>query len=116
MGRAVRAVPGRNPAFFCPDPCRSNAKFIKCDVRSWDDQVAVFDGAVSASPKHSVDVVVANAGIVGADDVFTLDGNFTLSVLFPLLFRTKETKEAHRHKQIRLDHRSSRACGSWRST
>ncbi|EFX06215.1 short chain dehydrogenase reductase [Grosmannia clavigera kw1407] len=50
-----------------------NAKFVKCDVRSWDDQVAVFEGAIAASPEHSVDVVVANAGIVGADDMFTLD-------------------------------------------
>ncbi|TVY17128.1 5'-hydroxyaverantin dehydrogenase [Lachnellula arida] len=38
-----------------------------------NDQVALFDAAVTNSPHHSCDVVIANAGIVGADDVFQLD-------------------------------------------
>ncbi|KAH7234545.1 short chain dehydrogenase reductase [Fusarium solani] len=49
-----------------------NAQFVKCDVRNWDDQVAVFEAAVSSSPSKSVDVVIANAGVVGADDLFKL--------------------------------------------
>ncbi|TVY36533.1 5'-hydroxyaverantin dehydrogenase [Lachnellula subtilissima] len=49
------------------------AQFVECDVRSWDDQVALFDAAVKHSPHHSCDVVIANAGIVGADDLFKLE-------------------------------------------
>ncbi|KAL2674293.1 hypothetical protein Neosp_012744 [[Neocosmospora] mangrovei] len=49
-----------------------NAQFVRCDVRNWDDQVAVFEAAASSSPSKSVDIVIANAGIVGADDLFTL--------------------------------------------
>ncbi|KAK9777150.1 putative Short chain dehydrogenase reductase [Seiridium cardinale] len=48
------------------------AKFMKCDVRSWDEQVAVFEAAVTASPFKSIDVVIANAGVFGADDLNTL--------------------------------------------
>ncbi|KAF7557421.1 hypothetical protein G7Z17_g638 [Cylindrodendrum hubeiense] len=50
-----------------------NAKFVKCDVRDWDDQVAVFDTALSVSPQKSIDIVIANAGVVGADDLNTLE-------------------------------------------
>ncbi|KAI1321263.1 short chain dehydrogenase reductase [Xylariaceae sp. FL0255] len=45
-----------------------NAKFVKCDIREWGDQVALFETAVSASPSKGVDVVIANAGIIGDDD------------------------------------------------
>lgn len=34
----------------------------------------MFKLAVSKSPRKSVDIVVANAGISGPDDVFTIDG------------------------------------------
>ncbi|KAF7541614.1 hypothetical protein G7054_g432 [Neopestalotiopsis clavispora] len=47
------------------------AKFMKCDVRNWDEQVAVFEAASAASPCKSVDIVIANAGIIGADDFNT---------------------------------------------
>lgn len=44
--------------------------FGKCDTRSWQDQAALFRVAVDQSPSHSVDVVLANAGISGSDPVF----------------------------------------------
>lgn len=50
-----------------------NAVFVPCDVRKWEDLVAAFEKAVAASPRHSLDVVIANAGTIGADDVYTLD-------------------------------------------
>ncbi|OQV06044.1 hypothetical protein CLAIMM_10682 [Cladophialophora immunda] len=50
-----------------------NAKFVRCDVTSWEDQLAMFKLAASASPRRSVDVVVANAGISGPDDAFTIE-------------------------------------------
>ncbi|KAN0089650.1 short chain dehydrogenase reductase [Hyaloscypha variabilis] len=49
-----------------------NVQFVKCDVRNWDDQVRMFEAAVSSSPHKSCDVVIANAGIVGADDLYQL--------------------------------------------
>jgi NAD(P)-dependent dehydrogenase (short-subunit alcohol dehydrogenase family) len=51
---------------------------VKCDVRSWDDQVAVFEAAANSSPYKSVDIVIANAGIVGADDLYKLEGKCSL--------------------------------------
>ncbi|GAB7352380.1 hypothetical protein MBLNU459_g2815t2 [Dothideomycetes sp. NU459] len=50
-----------------------NVLFVKCDVRLWTDQVAVFEAATSSSPNASIDVVVANAGIIKTDDVFSLN-------------------------------------------
>jgi NAD(P)-dependent dehydrogenase (short-subunit alcohol dehydrogenase family) len=46
--------------------------FVKCDVREWKDQVAVFKSAVACSPHKSVDIVIANAGISGEDSLFRL--------------------------------------------
>jgi len=48
------------------------AQFVKCDVRNWDDQVRMFEAAIKNSPNRSCDVVIANAGIVGVDDLYTL--------------------------------------------
>ncbi|TVY44413.1 5'-hydroxyaverantin dehydrogenase [Lachnellula occidentalis] len=48
------------------------AQFVKCDVRNWDDQVRMFEMAIENSPHNSCDIVIANAGVVGADDMFTL--------------------------------------------
>lgn len=42
-------------------------QFVKCDVRSWEDQVRLFDAAVLNSPNKSCDIVVANAGILNPD-------------------------------------------------
>lgn len=50
---------------------------MKCDVRDWDEQVAVFEAASSASPCKSVDIVIANAGIIRKDDFNTLQGKYT---------------------------------------
>lgn len=54
--------------------CRS-AQFVECDATQWDDLVKAFEAAVQNSPQQSLDVVIANAGIVGKDDMFTLDGS-----------------------------------------
>jgi len=51
-----------------------NSVFVKCDVTSWDDQLAVFKTAVAKSPANSVDIVLANAGISGPDPVYSFDG------------------------------------------
>ena len=50
--------------------------FIKCDVRSWDDQNAMFKLAKAKSPSKSVDIVCANAGISrsSGDSLWELDG------------------------------------------
>jgi NAD(P)-dependent dehydrogenase (short-subunit alcohol dehydrogenase family) len=50
--------------------------FVKCDIRSWDEQKTLFETAKSKSPNHSVDVVLANAGISrsSGDSLWNLDG------------------------------------------
>lgn len=49
--------------------------FVKCDIRDWDQQVAMFKTATSRSPTKSVDVVIANAGISrsSGDSLWNLD-------------------------------------------
>lgn len=61
----------------------SKAQFVKCDVRIWDDQVRVFEAAVQNSPHKSCDIVIANAGIVGQDDLYTLQGKTDLNTPYP---------------------------------
>jgi NAD(P)-dependent dehydrogenase (short-subunit alcohol dehydrogenase family) len=51
-----------------------NAKFIHCDVTSWENQLCMFKWAKENSPNKSVDVVVACAGITGADPVYNVEG------------------------------------------
>jgi len=51
----------------------SSVKFIKTNVTVWADQLAAFKTALSSSPSGRVDIVVANAGISGADSVFFND-------------------------------------------
>lgn len=41
----------------------ANVVFVKCDTRSWEDQIQLFETACSKSPQKSVDIVVANAGV-----------------------------------------------------
>ena len=50
--------------------------FVEGDIRDWDAQVRTFKAAKTKSPHHSVDVVIANAGIsrVGVDSLWKLDG------------------------------------------
>jgi NAD(P)-dependent dehydrogenase (short-subunit alcohol dehydrogenase family) len=43
------------------------AQFIPCDVQNFDEQVSLFEGALQNSPNHSIDIVVANAGVIGTD-------------------------------------------------
>ncbi|KAF1346507.1 hypothetical protein BDV97DRAFT_357205 [Delphinella strobiligena] len=51
----------------------SNAQFIKCDVTSWTDQLAMFKLAIAHSPHRSCDIVCANAGIIGEDGLWIAD-------------------------------------------
>ena len=46
--------------------------FLKCDVRIWTEQLAVFKAAKENSPHKSIDIVVANAGISDLDPVFQI--------------------------------------------
>lgn len=50
--------------------------FVRCDIRSWEDQKTVFETARSRSPSQSVDIVLANAGISrsSGDSLWKLDG------------------------------------------
>ena len=52
------------------------AKFIPCDITSWEDQVRLFHAAIADSPHTSCDVVIANAGISrsSGDSLWKLDG------------------------------------------
>ncbi|KAK9422985.1 putative Short chain dehydrogenase reductase [Seiridium unicorne] len=45
---------------------------VEADLAPWDEQVAVFEAAVTTSPFRSIDVVIANAGVFGADDLNTV--------------------------------------------
>lgn len=49
--------------------------FVKCDIRNWDQQKAMFETAKSKSPNNSVDIVIANAGISrsSGDSLWNLD-------------------------------------------
>ena len=51
----------------------SNTKFVRCDVCSWDEQLAMFKAAIEFSPQNRIDIVIANAGISAADEVFLTD-------------------------------------------
>ncbi|OAX77716.1 hypothetical protein ACJ72_07982 [Emergomyces africanus] len=46
------------------------ARFVRCDVRSWEEQICLFESAVANSPSKSCDIVIANAGIPGPDGLF----------------------------------------------
>jgi len=52
----------------------SNVQFVKCDTRNWDEQVDLFKKAKASSPAKSVDVVIANAGVSGPDEIFASSG------------------------------------------
>ncbi len=51
-------------------------KFVKCDIRNWEEQKNMFETAKRLSPANSVDVVLANAGISrsSGDSMLVLDG------------------------------------------
>ena len=50
--------------------------FVGRDIRSWDDQIRMFEAAISKSPNRSCDIVIANAGISrsSGDSLWKLDG------------------------------------------
>ena len=45
--------------------------FVKCNVSNWNDQVHLFEEAAKFSPTNCIHYVVANAGIIRPDDVFS---------------------------------------------
>jgi NAD(P)-dependent dehydrogenase (short-subunit alcohol dehydrogenase family) len=45
--------------------------FAHCDVTVWADQVKLFKTALAQSPQRTLDIVYANAGIGGGDDMMT---------------------------------------------
>ena len=55
---------------------RENCHFVQCDTRSWDDQIRMFEAAVSMSPFKSVDIVIGNAGVGrgSGDPMMALEG------------------------------------------
>jgi NAD(P)-dependent dehydrogenase (short-subunit alcohol dehydrogenase family) len=46
-------------------------KFVHCDTSKWDDQLHLFREAASCSPDSRISFVVANAGVIRPDEVFT---------------------------------------------
>lgn len=50
-----------------------NAVGMRCDVREWSDQLALFETAISVAPRKRIDIVIANAGLSGANDPVMLD-------------------------------------------
>jgi NAD(P)-dependent dehydrogenase (short-subunit alcohol dehydrogenase family) len=54
----------------------TNVTFVKCDTRSWEDQIQLFETACSNSPHKSVDIVIANAGVGrgAGDPLMQLEG------------------------------------------
>jgi len=55
---------------------REKTVFVKCDTRSWEDQVRLFETAILMSPHKSVDIVIANAGVGrgSGDPLMPLEG------------------------------------------
>lgn len=53
-----------------------SVRFVVCDVTQWDDQLELFKVALEFSPNNCIDYVVANAGILGNDDLFAFEGTY----------------------------------------
>jgi NAD(P)-dependent dehydrogenase (short-subunit alcohol dehydrogenase family) len=68
---------------------RAKAVFVKCDTKSWEDQVRLFDIAISMSPHKSVDMVIANAGVGrgSGDPLMPLEGAVFTSLNLRLALR-----------------------------
>jgi len=58
--------------------------FVKCNIRSWEDQKLLFETAKQRSPAKSVDIVLANAGISrsSGDSLWNLDGGLLSEILY----------------------------------
>jgi NAD(P)-dependent dehydrogenase (short-subunit alcohol dehydrogenase family) len=68
-----------------------DCRFVPCDVTSWDNQVQLFSEAASLSSSGKIDYVVANAGIIHADDVFTFEGKtYPLQPPIRLIYRAND--------------------------
>lgn len=54
----------------------AKAKFVRCDIRNWEDQKRMFETARALSPNRSCDIVIANAGLSRSfgDTLWKLDG------------------------------------------
>jgi NAD(P)-dependent dehydrogenase (short-subunit alcohol dehydrogenase family) len=50
-----------------------STSFVICDVTSWESQLSVFKEAKQVLPTSRIDIVVANAGVSTADQVFFND-------------------------------------------
>ncbi|KAH6628309.1 hypothetical protein F5144DRAFT_492290 [Chaetomium tenue] len=62
-----------------------------CDVTSWPDQVALFQTAISSSPTHSLDAVVAGAGIIEKGNPLTPSPTSTFDLPYNLDPSTNNT-------------------------
>lgn len=60
------------PVLCCFSNQTPSAKFVKCDVSKWEDQVELFKTAATFTGK--IDYVVANAGICPQDEIFSFAG------------------------------------------
>lgn len=77
----------------------TNCVFVKCDIRSWDDQKNMFETAKMKSPSQSVDVVIANAGISrsSGDSLWNLDGTYMpVSATLQDLNSCRSERRAHK--------------------
>ncbi|KAJ5761801.1 uncharacterized protein N7511_005183 [Penicillium nucicola] len=54
---------------------QESVKFVECDASKWEDQVRLFQEAVSFSPNGKISYVVANCGIHQNDQVFSYAGD-----------------------------------------
>jgi len=66
-----------SPLFQESDSDGRSVAFVVCDVTSWDDQLRMFKRAINDSPSKTVDIVIANAGISGPDELFNIEGKIT---------------------------------------
>lgn len=69
---------GNKLAAEYPDQIR----FVKCNTTIWEDQVSLFMAAASFSPTTKIHYVVANAGIIRSDDVFSFQGKCLIAFFF----------------------------------
>ncbi|KAK4630963.1 5'-hydroxyaverantin dehydrogenase [Fulvia fulva] len=49
--------------------------FVRCNVVTWSDQLELFKTALDKSPSKTIDIVFANAGLNGPDNIFFQDEN-----------------------------------------
>jgi hypothetical protein len=86
----------------------NNAQFVSIDVRSWDDQVLLFETAMENSPSRSIDIAIADAGVAADDDkLCRLDGKCIFSKAFlPHLGSSISSTFLNRHYKPTCEARS----------